>query len=161
VYVDDIIFGSTNESLCKILCQLYRVNSTCPWWENWISSLGCKWSKWKMGHVHDGTFLCQSKYCKELLKKFKMDKCKEAITPISTRYYLDEMGVFVDQTKYRGLIGSLFYLTTRRPDIMFSVFIWFRFQSNPKESHFKAAKRILKYFKGTINVGLWYPRGVP
>jgi len=111
--------------------------------------------------MEHGTFLCQSKYCKELMKKFEMDKCKEASTPISTSCYLDldEKGVSVDQTKYRGLIGSLLYLTASHPDIMFSVCMCARFQSNPKESHFKGGKRILKYLKGTINVGLWYPRG--
>jgi len=74
---------------------------------------------------------------------------------------LDEKEVSVDQTKYRGLIGSLLYLTTSRPNIMFSVCMCARFQSNPKESHFKAGKRILKYLKGTISVGLWYHRGAP
>jgi len=67
----------------------------------------------------------------------------------------------MDQTKYRRLIGSLLYLTTSRPDILFSVCMCAKFQSNPKESHFKAGKRILKYLKGTVNVGLWYPRGAP
>jgi len=107
------------------------------------------------------TFLYQSKYCKELLKKFEMDKCKVTTTPISTSYCLDldAKGVFVDQTKYRGFIGSLLYLTASRPDIMFSVCMCTRFQSNPKESHFKAGRRILKYLKGTINVGLWYAKG--
>jgi len=57
----------------------------------------------------------------------------------------------VDQTKYRGLIGSLLYLTASRPDIMFVVCLCARYQANPKESHFKAAKRILKYLKGTTN----------
>jgi len=62
----------------------------------------------------------------------------------------------VDQTKYRRLIGSLLYLTTSRPDIMFVVCLCARYQANPKESHFNAAKRILKYLKGATNVGLWY-----
>jgi len=54
-----------------------------------------------------GTFLCQSKYCRELSKKFEMDKCKEVATPISTSCYLDldQNGLSIDQTKYRGLIG--------------------------------------------------------
>jgi len=71
----------------------------------------------------NGTFLCQSKYCKKLLKKFEMDKSKEATTPISTNYYLDldEKGVSIGQTKYRSLIGSLLYLTDSRPYNMFSV----------------------------------------
>jgi len=70
-------------------------------------------------------------------------------------------GKGVDQTKYRGLIGSLLYLTTSRLNIMFVVCLCARFQANPKESHLKAAKRILKYPKGTTNVGLWYPSHSP
>jgi len=88
-----------------------------------------------------------------------MEDCKEAATPIVTNCLMDadEAGNQVDSTKYRGLIGSLLYLTTIRLDIQFGVCLCARFQSNPKESHFKAAKRILKYLKGTTNVRLWYP----
>jgi len=88
-----------------------------------------------------------------------MEDCKEAATPIATHCLMDadEAGNQVDSTKYRGLIGSLLYLTASRPDIQFGVCLCVRFQSNPKESHFKAAKRILKYLKGTTNVGIWYP----
>ena len=77
--------------------------------------------------------------------------------PSSCYMDADAVGKGVDQTKYRGLIGSLLYLTTSRPNIMFVVCLCARYQTNPKESHFKAAKRILKYLKGTTNVGLWYP----
>jgi len=106
----------------------------------------------------DEIFLCQSKYCKEILKKFEMESCKEASTPMPSSCYMDAnaAGKGVDQTKYRGLIGSLLYLTASRPDIMFEVCLCARYQANPKESHFKAAKSILKYLKGTTNVGLWY-----
>jgi len=69
------------------------------------------------------TFLNQSKYRKDVLKKFDMKTCKEVATPISTSCYLDadEKGLVVDQTKLRGLIGSLLYLTINRPNIMFRV----------------------------------------
>jgi len=73
----------------------------------------------------------------------------------------DAAGKGIDQTKYRGLIGSLLYLTTSRPNIMFAVCLCGRYQANPKESHFKAAKRIVKYLKGTSTVGLWYPSHSP
>ena len=56
------------------------------------------------------------------------------------------------------MIGSLFYLTASRPDIIFSVCVYARFQSCPKESHLIAVKRIIKYLKGTIGMGLWYPK---
>ncbi|XP_059668768.1 secreted RxLR effector protein 161-like [Cornus florida] len=70
----------------------------------------------------------------------------------------DEKGKEVDIKKYRGMIGSLLYLTASRPDIMFSVCLCARFQSCPKESHLNAVKRIFKYLNGTSNLGLWYPR---
>ena len=92
-----------------------------------------------------------------------MESCKEASTPMPSSCYMDAdvARKEVDQTKYRGLISSLLYLTTSRPDIMFFVCLCARFQANPKESHLKAAKRILKYLKGTTNVRLWYPSHSP
>jgi len=109
-----------------------------------------------------GTFLSQSKCYRKLLKKFDMENCKEATTPIATKCCLDtdEKEANVDEIKYRGLIGSLLYLTASKPDIMFSVCLFSRYQANPKESHFTVAKRILKYLKGTTEVGLWYPNEV-
>jgi len=86
------------------------------------------------------TFLSQSKYYFDLLKNFKVEDYKEAATPIATNCLMesDEAGQQVDSTKYRGLIGSLLYLTANRPHIQFVVCLCARFQSNPKESHFKA-----------------------
>ncbi|XP_070003844.1 secreted RxLR effector protein 161-like [Nicotiana sylvestris] len=72
---------------------------------------------------------------------------------------MDETGSPVNQTMYRGIIGSLLYLTISRPDIVFSVGICARFQSNPKESHLKATKRILRYLKVTQDLVLYYPSG--
>jgi len=91
-----------------------------------------------------------------------MENCKEISTSMTTNCYLDsdEKEISVDQTRYRGLIGSLLYLTASRPNIMFSVCLCARFQSNPKESHFTTAKRILKYVEGITTVGLWYPSEV-
>ncbi|XP_070052481.1 secreted RxLR effector protein 161-like [Nicotiana tomentosiformis] len=72
---------------------------------------------------------------------------------------MDEPGSPVNQTMYGGIIGSLLYLITSRPDIVFSVGLCARFQSNPKESHLKAAKRILRYLKGTQDLVLYYLSG--
>ncbi|GJR07999.1 retrovirus-related pol polyprotein from transposon TNT 1-94 [Tanacetum coccineum] len=71
----------------------------------------------------------------------------------------DELGVSVDETLFRGIIGSLMYLTASRPDIQFSTCLYTRYQANPKESHLVAVKRISMYLKGTPNIGLWYPKG--
>nr|XP_033508235.1 secreted RxLR effector protein 161-like [Nicotiana tomentosiformis] len=72
---------------------------------------------------------------------------------------MGELSSPVNQTLYRGIIGSLLYLTASRPDIVFSVGLCARFQSNPKESHLKAAKKILRYLKGTQDLVLYYPSG--
>ncbi|GJU40797.1 hypothetical protein Tco_1193754 [Tanacetum coccineum] len=71
----------------------------------------------------------------------------------------DEEGESVDNTKYRGMIGSLLYLMGSRPDILFSVCLCARFQEDPKTSHLEAVKRIFRYIKGTTHLGLWYPKG--
>ena len=59
---------------------------------------------------------------------------------------------------FRGMIGSLMYLLATRPDIQFAVCLCARYQSDPKESHLTAVKRILRYLKGTPNIGLYYPK---
>ncbi|GJU11485.1 retrovirus-related pol polyprotein from transposon TNT 1-94 [Tanacetum coccineum] len=84
-------------------------------------------------------------------------------TPMSSDAKLtkDEECKSVDSTKYRGMIGSLLYLTTSRPDIMFSVYLCARFQEDPKTSHLEAVKRIFRYIKGTTHLGLWYPVAEP
>jgi len=113
----------------------------------------------KIKQMEEGTFISQSKYCKEVLKKFEMDTAKAASTPMVTSCYLDkdESSIKVNQTMFRGMIWSLLYLTTSRPNIMQSICVCVRFQASPKESHLIAVKRILKYLKGTISFGLWYP----
>ncbi|XP_070019532.1 secreted RxLR effector protein 161-like [Nicotiana sylvestris] len=90
-----------------------------------------------------------------------MEASKVICTPIATvtRLDMDESRSSVSQTMYKGIIRSLLYLTASRPDIVFSVGLCARFQSNPKESHLKAAKRILRYLKGTQDLVLYYPSG--
>nr|KYP72326.1 Retrovirus-related Pol polyprotein from transposon TNT 1-94 [Cajanus cajan] len=112
--------------------------------------------------LNNGIFVSQSKYCNELLKKFGMKSCKEVATLISTscNIDLDEKGTTIDASKYRDMIGSLLYLTTSRPNIIFILCMCARFQENPKDSHMISIKRILKYLRGTINVGLWFSKGV-
>jgi len=156
IYVDDIIFGSTNLSLCKEFSKNMQQEFEMSMMGELTFFLGLQ-----IKQVKNGIFIHQAKYCADLLKKFSMDSCKESSTPMATNCYLDsdEPGKCVDQTKYRGMIGSLLYLTASRPDIMHSVCVCARFQSCPKESHLTAVKRILKYLKGTKSLGLWYPRG--
>jgi hypothetical protein len=111
--------------------------------------------------MKDGNFLSQEKYTKDLLKRFNMEKCKPIKTPMLTNGHLDldEGGNPIDQTLCHSVIGSLLYLTASRPDIMFSVCMCARFQSNPKKAHLRAVKRILRCLKHTPSFGLWYPKG--
>ena len=97
-----------------------------------------------------GTFLCQTKYYKKLLKKFKMDKSNEVATPMATNCYLsaDEKGKSIDQTRYQAITNSLLYLIASRPGIMFSVCMCSRYQSSLKESYLLTIKMIMKYLKG-------------
>ena len=89
-----------------------------------------------------------------------MDSTTSKDTPMSTTTTLDkdEDGKSVDTKLYQGMIRSLLYLTASRPDVMFSVCLCARFQSNPKESHVKPIKQIMRYLKGTIGFGLFYPK---
>nr|GEY57905.1 hypothetical protein [Tanacetum cinerariifolium] len=71
---------------------------------------------------------------------------------------IDLLGKPVDHTDYRSMIGSLMYVTLSRPDIMFATCICARYQANPIEHHVSAVKRIFRYLKGTIDLGLWHPK---
>ena len=156
VYVDDIIFGGTNDSLGVEFAQLMNSEFEMSMMGELNFFLGLQ-----IKQTPVGTSIHQQKYIKELLKKYDMNEAKSNDTPIGTTTKLDkdEPGSPVNDTRYRGMIGSLLYLTASRPDIVFSVGLCARFQSFPKESHLKAVKRILRYLKGTINLVLWYPTG--
>ncbi|GJT65600.1 hypothetical protein Tco_1017080 [Tanacetum coccineum] len=111
--------------------------------------------------MEDGIFFNQSKYIKEMLKKFGLKDSKLTKTPMSTEIKLtkDDEADSVDSSKYRGMIGSLLYLTASRLDIMFSVCLCARFQENLKTTYLEVVKRIFRYIRGTSHLGLWYPKG--
>ncbi|GKD17971.1 retrovirus-related pol polyprotein from transposon TNT 1-94 [Tanacetum coccineum] len=114
-------------------------------------------------HVYfKGISICQEKYVKDLLKKYDLADCASVKCPIlpSNNLGPDELGVSVNETLFRGMIGLSMYLTASRPDIQFSTCLCARYQANPKESHLVAAKRIFRYLKETPNLGLWYPKGL-
>nr|GFC47635.1 putative ribonuclease H-like domain-containing protein [Tanacetum cinerariifolium] len=96
------------------------------------------------------------KYVAEILKKFGLSEGKSASTPIDAEKPLleDSDGEDVDVHTYRSMIGSLMYLTSSRPDIMFAVCACVRFQVTPKVSHINAVKRIFRYLKGKPYLGL-------
>ncbi|KAK2354920.1 putative mitochondrial protein [Trifolium repens] len=157
IYVDDIIFGSTNASLCKSFSKLMQDEFEMSMMGELKFFLGIQINQGK-----DGTYIHQSKYTKELLKKFNLEDCKIMSTPMhpSSSLSKEEIGSKVDQKLYRGMIGSLLYLTASRPDILYSVCLCARFQSDPREPHLTAVKRIFRYLKGTTNLGLLYKKSL-
>jgi hypothetical protein len=111
--------------------------------------------------LKEGTFISQTKYTQDLLKRFGMKDAKPTKTPMGTDGHLDlnKGGKSVDQKAYRSMIGSLLYLCASRLDIMLSVCICATFQSDPKECHLVAIKRILRYLVSTPCFGIWYLKG--
>ncbi|GKD35741.1 retrovirus-related pol polyprotein from transposon TNT 1-94 [Tanacetum coccineum] len=106
-----------------------------------------------------GIFICQSQYTMDILKKHGMEKCDTISTPMAaTKLDADLQGTPVDQTKYHSMIGGLMYLTASRPDIAFATFVCARYQARPTEKHLKEVKRIFRYLRQSINMGLWYSK---
>ncbi|GJV23170.1 putative ribonuclease H-like domain-containing protein [Tanacetum coccineum] len=158
VYVDEIIFGTTNKKLCiafeKLMQEKFQMSSM----GELTFFLGLQVQQTK-----DGIFISQDKYVGEILKKFRFTKVKTASTQMETQKPLlkDEDGEKVDVHMYRSMIGSLMYLASLRPDIMFAVCACARYQVNLIVSHLHAVKRIFKYLKGQQKLGLWYPKDSP
>jgi hypothetical protein len=156
IYVDDIIFGSTNKSFCgefsKIMTDRFEMS---------MMGVLTFFLGFQIKQAKEGTFINQMKYTRDILKMFGMDKANPIETPMGTNghLYLDLGGTSVDQKIYRFMIGSLVYLYASRPDIMLSVCMCARFQATPKDCHLKAVKRIMRYLVLTPNIGLWYPKG--
>lgn len=105
-------------------------------------------------------FICQKKYANEILKKFQMEECKAVSTPMNEKekFSKEDGADKVDEIYFRSLIGCLMYLTATRPDILFAVSLLSRFMHCASVIHFRAAKRILRYIKGTINFGVKFEK---
>nr|GEU79291.1 retrovirus-related Pol polyprotein from transposon TNT 1-94 [Tanacetum cinerariifolium] len=107
-----------------------------------------------------GIFINQAKYALQILKKHGMKKCDTVGTPMATKPKLDAdlSGKLVDQTNYCSKLRSLMYLTSSRPDIVQAVCYCACYQARPTKKHLKEVKRIFRYLRGTINMGLWYSK---
>ncbi|GJS15048.1 putative ribonuclease H-like domain-containing protein [Tanacetum coccineum] len=155
IYVDDIIFSSTDPKACEIFS--YEMSSKFQ-----MSMMGQMsfFLGLQVSQNPGGIFINQSKFALEILKKFGMDSCDPVDTPMVDRLKLDEdpLGIPVDQTRFRSMVGSLMYLTASRPDLVFAVCMCARYQASPTKKHLEALKRVFRYLRGTINWGLWYPK---
>ncbi|GJW92674.1 putative ribonuclease H-like domain-containing protein [Tanacetum coccineum] len=158
VYVDDIIFGSTNKAWCDEFEVLMKGEFEMSAMGELTFFLGLQ-----VKQKPDGIFISQDKYVQDMLKKFDMESVRPATTPFeaSKPKSKDEPDDAVNVHLYRSMIGSLMYLTASRPDIQFAVSACSRHQVTPLTSNLNAVKKIFKYLKGQPKLGLWYPRDSP
>ncbi|GJU50782.1 retrovirus-related pol polyprotein from transposon TNT 1-94, partial [Tanacetum coccineum] len=141
----------------------------CQWKEVFANIMCSKFKMSMMGKISfflglqisqspRGIFINQSKYALESLKKYGFESCDPVDTPMVEKSKLDEdkEGKAVDPSHYRGMIGTLLYLTASRPDLQFAICMCARYQARPTEKHLNAVKRIFRYLKGIVHQGLKY-----
>ncbi|GKB24702.1 retrovirus-related pol polyprotein from transposon TNT 1-94 [Tanacetum coccineum] len=154
IYVDDIIFSFTNPKLSKRFEKLMHIKFEMSMMGELKFFLGIQ--------IHQsahGTFINQAKYAQEILNKHGMTSCDSIGTPMATKHLdADLSGTPIDQTKYRSMVRALMYLTTSRPNIVHATCYYARYQAKPTEKHLTTVKRIFRYLKNTINMGVWYPK---
>nr|GEU58361.1 putative ribonuclease H-like domain-containing protein [Tanacetum cinerariifolium] len=154
IYVDDIIFGSTNPKLSKQFEKLMHSKFKMSMMGELKFFLGIQ----NHQSPHD-IFINQAKYAQEILIKHGMTSCDSVGTPIATKHLdADLIRTLIDQTKYHSMVGALMYLTTSRPDIMHATCYCACYQAKPNKKHLTAVKRIFRYLKDTIHMGLWYSK---
>ncbi|XP_057990595.1 uncharacterized mitochondrial protein AtMg00810-like [Hevea brasiliensis] len=155
LYVDDMIITGDNEVEISMLKNELSVRFEM---KN-LGEVGCFLSL-EVEKSDQGYFISQKRYAEELLQHFGMGGSKEKATPMEPHLKLmkNEGQELKDAGKFRQLVGSLIYLTTTRPEIAYSVGVISQFMQNPRTSHLDAAKRILRYFKGTTNYDLLYKK---
>jgi hypothetical protein len=156
IYVDDIIFGSTNKSFFDEFSKIMTDRFEMSMMGVLTFFLGFQIKKTK-----EETFISQMKYTCDILKKLDMEKAKSIKTSMGTNGHLDLDlgGTSVDQKVYYSMIRSLLYLCTSRPDFMLSVCMCAKFQAAPKDCYLMMIKRIMRYLILTPNLVLWYPKG--
>src|ERR1044072_4074451 len=156
IYVDDIVFGGMSDKMVKHFANQMQAEFEMSLMGELTYFLGLQ-----VTQMEDSTFFSQSKYARNIVKKFGIENASHKRTPAPTHLKLskDTSGINVDQSLYRSMIGSLLYLTASRPDITFAVGVCARYQAEPKVSHINQVKRILKYVSGTYNYGMLYSHG--
>lgn len=156
IYVDDLVFtGNDNLMLEEFKASMKQ--------EFEMSDLGRM--KYFLGievlQTNGGVFITQRQYAQDILQRFQMEDCNSTLNPIvpGSKLSKDEGGVQVDSTMFKQIVGSLMYLSATRPDMMFVTSLISRFVERPTQLHLAAAKRILRYLKGTREYGIFYQKG--
>nr|GEW33890.1 hypothetical protein [Tanacetum cinerariifolium] len=151
------------DKVYKVVKELYGLHQAPRAWYETLANYLLE-NGFQRGKIDQTLFIKRKKRnIAEILRKFSLTDRKSASTPIDTKKPLlkDPDGEDVDVHTYRSMIGSLMYLTSSRPDIMFVVCACARFQVTPKASHLHAVKMIFRYLKSKPHLGLWYPKDLP
>ncbi|PRQ33949.1 putative RNA-directed DNA polymerase [Rosa chinensis] len=155
LYVDDLIYTGNDDAMMREFKDSMMKEFD-------MSDLGKM--RYFLGlevqQLQDGIFISQKKYAMDVLRRFGMEKSNAVLNPIVPGFKIskDESGIEVDGTFYKQLVGSLMYLTSTRPDLMYAVSLIARYMSQPTELHLMAAKRVLRYVKGTVGFGILYKK---
>nr|GEZ19272.1 retrovirus-related Pol polyprotein from transposon TNT 1-94 [Tanacetum cinerariifolium] len=155
IYVDDIIFAAPILELFDLFANLMCSKFKMSMMGKISFFLGLQISQ-----SPRGIFINQSKYALESLKKYGFESCDPVDTPMVEKSKLDKdkEGIAMDPAHYRGMIGTLLYLTASRPDLQFAICMCAWYQARPTEKHVHAVKRIFRYLRGTVHRGLCYPK---
>ncbi|GAA0169316.1 transmembrane signal receptor [Lithospermum erythrorhizon] len=155
LYVDDLIVTGDDEDLIRQFkaSMIREFDMTDLGGMNYFMGI-------EVIQRQNGIFICQKQYTEAVLKRFGMFDCKPVGTPMATGLKIDQEseGKMVDDTLYKQIVGSLMYLTNTRPDIMHATCLISRYMSNPTELHLQAAKRILRYLKGSMQLEIMYQK---
>eukprot|EP00253_Pinus_taeda_P004978 PITA_04978 len=153
LYVDDVIFTGNDVFLIENFKTIMKEEFEMTYMGLLRYFLGIE-----VDQNENGIFISQAKYVNEVLGRFNMQECKAAITPtvMGLKLSKEDSSKDFDPSLYKSIVGSLMYLTATRPDIMFVVSLISRFMERRKEAHWQAAKRILRYIKGTKRLGILY-----
>jgi histone deacetylase 1/2 len=153
IYVDDIIVASSSKEATNVLLKDLEKDFALKDHGNLHYSLGIE-----VKRLNDGLVMSQTRYATDILKHAGMDKSKAVDTPLSPSEKLSITDGTIlgakDSTKYRSLVGALQYLTLTRPDISYGVNKVCQYLHAPTTTHWSAVKRILRYVKGTLDMGL-------
>nr|GEY15434.1 hypothetical protein [Tanacetum cinerariifolium] len=155
IYVDDIIFAASTHELCDLFAKLMCSKFKMSMMGKILFFLGLQISQ-----SPRSIFINQSKYALESLQKYGFESCDPVDTPMVEKSKLDEdkEGKVIDPSHYRGMIGTLLYLTASRPDLQFVICMCARYQARCTQKHIHTLKRIFRYLRETFNRGLWYPK---
>ena len=151
VYVDDIIVTGPSSTVCQaVIVQLSAQFS--------VKDLGDFHYFLEVKRLSSGIFISQSKYILDLLKRSRMDGAKPCSTPLGSAKWDLAGSLMTNPKEYRSIVGALQYLTWTRPDLSYAVNLACQFMHSPQEPHFQAVKRILRYLRGTLDHGIWFPK---